>query len=377
MKKIGLAVMLLVSFLLSPFILDADASGDFWVSKSLMPTSRTALGVAVVEGKIYAIGGCNSTHSYLGTAEMYDPDTDTWETKASMPTPRREFAIAVYNNKIYCISGESGADSKGGIYSEVNEVYDPATDTWTTKADIPTPRYGMCANVVDDKIYAMAGAHADVYPGDLCSDLNEVYDPRTDTWTTKNPLPTAVLYAASTAVDNKIYVLGGRAGWLSDGWHDFNQVYDAEKDEWATAASVPVACERAAAGATTGDFASKKIYVMGGSTYGSYTPSNLTQVYDPENNVWSNGTQMPTSQAWFGIAVVNDEVYAIGKANERYTPMGHEQPSPSAAPSQPAQTPEPSAFPLIWSIPVILSVSVFVFGLLVYFEKRQKLQRTD
>ncbi|MBN1245347.1 hypothetical protein JXA31_07110 [Candidatus Bathyarchaeota archaeon] len=376
-----LAITLIVYFSLSPFLIpETKAAEDYWESMFSMPTARNRLGVAVVEGQIYAIGGCNSTSRYLGTNEMYDPATDTWTTKASMPTPRRDFAIAVHKNKIYCISGESSYDPEGlgGIYSEVNEVYDPATDTWETKASIPTPRFGMCANVVDGKIYVIGGGHHSVYPPNVCSDKNEVYDPETDMWSEKTPLPTAVRFAASATVDGKIYILGGQAGLFLGGWHDFNQVYDVKNDVWSTAASVPVGFDAASAGATTGVFAPKRIYVFGGFTESSYTPRNLTQVYDPENNVWSTGASMPNPQARFDVAVVNDELYAIGSANDKYTPAGHETPSsptPSPSPSQePTSTPEPQPepLPLTWMVVFAVSGSVVGVALLVYFKKRKR-----
>jgi N-acetylneuraminic acid mutarotase len=359
----------------------------FWTSMSPIITARIGLGVAVVEGKIYAIGGGNDWISpYLGTNEMYDPATDTWTTKASMPTPRRDFAIAVYKNKIYCIGGESGYDPEGlgGIYTEVNEVYDPATDTWETKAPIPTARYGMCVNVVDGKIYVIGGGHHHVYPANICTGKNEVYDPETDTWTERTPLPTPVLGAASAAMDGKIYVLGGQAGLFLGGWHDFNQVYDVKNDTWSTAAPVPVGFDRAAAGATTGVFAAKRIYVFGGFTEASYTPQNLTQVYDPENNVWGSGAEMLSPHANFGVAVVNDKLYAISGsqvnigppsvANEKYTPADHENPTsptPSPLPSQePTSTIEPFTIALV---AVVSGVAVAVgAGLLFYFKKHKR-----
>lgn len=353
----------------------SQGAGDFWTSMSPIITSRRGLGVAVVEGKIYAIGGGNDWISpYLGTNEMYDPATDTWTTKASMPTPRRGFAIAVYKNKIYCISGESGYDPEGlgGIYTDVNEVYDPATDTWETKASIPTPRYGVCANVVDGKIYVMGGGLHSAYPVNTCSALNEVYDPETDTWTEKTPLPTSVLHSASAAVDGRIYVLGGQAGLFMGGWHDFNMVYDIKNDSWSMAAPIPFGCERSAAGATTGVYASKRIYVFGGFTEASYTPQNLTQVYDPENDVWSSGAEMLSPHANFDVAVVNDELYAISGSqaniappsvtNEKYTPADHESPtSPTPSPS-PSQEPTLPTEPFTIALVAVVSVSAVVVG---------------
>lgn len=376
-----LLIALVASLALSalPF---SEGAGDFWTSMSPIITARRGLGVAAVEGKIYAIGGGNDWISpYLGTNEMYDPATDTWTTKASMPTPRTGFAIAAYGSKIYCIGGEF---TDHGYLTGVNEVYDTATDTWETKASMPTPRDRMVANVVDGKIYVIGGGEASTYPVYVCSSKNEVYDPETDTWTEKTPLPTPVLGAASAAVDDKIYILGGQAGLFLGGWHDFNQVYDVKNDTWSTAAPVPVGFDRAAAGATTGILAPKRIYVFGGFTEASYTPRNLTQVYNPENNVWSSGTEMPTPHANFGVAVVNDELYVISGsqvnigppsvANEKYTPADHENPtSPTPSPS-PSQEPNSTIEPFTIALVAVVSISTVVVGagLLLYRKHRRK-----
>ena len=154
-----LIVTLVVSMFLSTFQFPVvGASEDSWTTKKPMPTARAGLGVAVVNGKIYAIGGVKND-TQLAVNEEYNPATDTWTTKASMPTARSGFAITVYQNKIYCIGGTTG-DS--GI-TEVNEVYDPATDTWSTKTPMPTPRADLCVNVVNSKIYCVGGKKPQIH----------------------------------------------------------------------------------------------------------------------------------------------------------------------------------------------------------------------
>jgi len=82
----------------------------------------------------------------------------------------------------------------------------------------------------------------------------------------------------------------------------------------------------AAAGATTGIMAPKRIYVISGD-YGR----RLNQVYDPERDTWTTGTSMQTSRSGLAVAVVNDKLYAIGgtdgyndsAVNEEYTPIGY------------------------------------------------------
>jgi len=81
---------------------------------------------------------------------------DTWTQKADMPTPRWNHSAAVVNGNIYVIGGVASEPSfLNGKELSVVEEYDPATDTWTRKADMPAPRgYLTKSNpVVDGKIY--------------------------------------------------------------------------------------------------------------------------------------------------------------------------------------------------------------------------------
>jgi N-acetylneuraminic acid mutarotase len=294
------------------------AAGDSWVTKAPMQQARDCR-VAVVNDKIYAIGGYNE--HFLATNEEYDPATDTWTFRAPMPTPRASFGIAVYQNKIYCIGG-----SVDDVTTGANEVYEPATDIWETKAPMPTPRHGLQANVVKGKIYLIGGS---------VPTLNEVYDPTTDSWTTKVTMPTGASYYASAVVDNKIYVING----------NLNQIYDAENDIWSTGAPPPLPTVFPSAGATTGVFAPERIYVFGADsdlTFWQLTLRNFTaQSYDPKTDTWTVCASVPTPRIESSVAVVNDKLYMIGGVtrekpvegffpstppsamNEEYSPFGY------------------------------------------------------
>ena len=309
------------------------AARDSWTTKEPMLTARAGLGVAVLNGKIYAIGGLNND-TQLGVTEEYNPITDTWTTKSPMPTPRSGFAIVVYQNRIYCIGGTTGdSDNFVSGFTGVNEVYDPAADKWDTKVPMPTPRADLCANVVNGKIYCIGGKKywgVDPFYQEL--NTTEVYDPARNIWTTKSPMPIPVLGAASAVLDGKIYVIGG-SRHFQVGWDlatvASNQVYDPENDAWSTRRSLPTAESYAAAEATSGVTAPKKIYVVGGSNQTNY--SSVTYAYDSKGNVWTTGASMPTPRVYLALAVVDEVLYAIGgfdgenwlKVTEQYMPLGY------------------------------------------------------
>jgi N-acetylneuraminic acid mutarotase len=309
-----------------PALASANVATDSWASKTSMQVARGGLGVAVVKGKIYAIGGSTEsgkwpvTNEFVSTNEEYDPETDTWTYKKPMPTPRYCFGIAVYENKIYCIGGRTDDGVTGA-----NEVYNPETDTWETKEPMPTVRVGLEANVVNGKIYLIGGSQ----------NVNEVYDLETDSWTTRESMPTRVSMYASAVVGSKIYVMGGFAG-APIFWSNLNQIYDTETDSWSLGTPAPSSVTDGAGGATTGVNAPKRIYILGVSSYnGLGAPPIFNQVYDPKNDSWT-AAATPVNRLNFDVAVINDTLYAIGghihdvlgfigpsALNEHYTPIGY------------------------------------------------------
>jgi hypothetical protein len=149
---------------------------------------------------------------------------------------------------------------------------------------------------------------------------HDIYEVATDTWTTGKIMPFS-LSGASVAFDGKIYVIVGNK----------TQIYDPDSDSWSLGVSSPISVGMAAVCATTGVVAPKRIYVFGGST-GFVEETNVTQVYDLETDTWTLGASMPTTRAAAAAAVVNDLMYVIGggfgwgmttDANEQYTPFGY------------------------------------------------------
>lgn len=349
-----LALLLVIVLAVPCFVLFQPVSAGFansWVEKASMHVARSGLGVAVVDGKIYAIGGTTysgggedrygqlpSTGGVVGTNEMYDPKTDTWVFKTSMPTPRAEFAIAVFGYKIYCIGGSGG----------VNEVFNTKTDTWENRTAMPTARWALQANVVNDKIYLIGGFNFDdsAFGGSQTS-LNEVYDPVSDSWITGMPMPDATADYSSAVVGNRIYVIGGLSSIPRS---NINQIYDPSTDSWSKGTLSPSGIRYCASGATTGVNASKRIYVFG-PTMNLWTGESAAsvRVYDPTTGGWTTGANMSFRRFDFAVAVVNDSLYAIGgynhfptvnglpysssiekyATNEQYLPFAYGTPDPS------------------------------------------------
>jgi N-acetylneuraminic acid mutarotase len=270
-----------------------------------MPTGRWELSTCVVDGKIYAIGGAGPVYQALRSVEVYDPATDTWTTKSEMPTARQGLSTSVVNGKIYAIGG--GASSSA-LYTSVEvfstvEEYDPAIDTWTTKSEMPTKRVCHHASVVDGRIYIIGGSDASTDDDRSHVRTVEVYDPATDTWTQKGDMPASRAAGFSSVVDGKIYVIGGYGG------PQRIDEYDPSTDTWTVKSEMPTARRSLSTSALDG-----KIYAIGG--YAPDAPGHAgvatVEVYDPATDTWKTAPDMPTGRFGPRTSVVGGKIYVIG-----------------------------------------------------------------
>lgn len=389
-------------------------NGDTWTTKASMNTARSQLGVAAVNGKIYAIGGCTAEGFIPNTAgnhfkaegwitnknEEYDPAVDKWTTKTAMPTARYNFAIAACQGKIYCIGGVT--DWYVGSYTNyttANEVYDPTTNKWETKTTAPQEEIGQ-ANVIEDKIY-LVGAGAN-------ETLTQAYDPATDTWTNKTPLPEKVPFQVSTVIDDKIYVIGFCVTIGFENVYSKNYVYNPASDNWSNCTGIPNDAFSGkgvpwrgnwwsiGAGATTGELASKRIYVL----FMQYVNSDPlpTMVYNPFSENWTMAAEEPVNRQNFAVTVLNDKVYVIGgetltypypddnfftveasSANMEYTPFGYGTPEPEPE-SEPTPTSTTIGTPTENAVPenpltiiaAASAVSVALTGIGLFYHSKKK-----
>src|SRR5207248_8663608 len=106
----------------------------------------------------------------LGATEAYDPASGTWSDRAALPTPRSGIAAAALGDRIYVVGGEQPS----GTFAEV-EAYRPGDDTWASAPYLPTPRHGLAAVAgPDGALYVLAGGPT---PGGSASAANERFSP--------------------------------------------------------------------------------------------------------------------------------------------------------------------------------------------------------
>jgi RNA polymerase sigma factor (sigma-70 family) len=280
------------SFLMAP-----SAKEGTWTQKGDMPNPRTATCSAVVNGKIYVIGGGIIAGQGQSIVEEYDPIKDTWIRKTDMPTPRFLSAAAVVNDKIYVIGGGQSLVT----YLNTLEEYDPVTDKWTTKSDMPTQRGMLDAEAVNGKIYAIGGYSANNTFG---IGIVEEYDPKLDTWTKKANM-NVPRYALSTSIINgRIYAIGGSQG------PSFSTVelYDPAVDKWEIKNNMPSIREYLSTAVVDG-----KIYAFGGIQDGLVLNGmDTVEMYDPETDTWTIKPKMPEPNLAFSCESVNQRIYIIG-----------------------------------------------------------------
>ncbi len=264
-----------------------DPSLNTWTQTPPMSAERSYGHVAAVlpNGKVLLVGGFNgATFQLLTSTDLYDPATNTWSSAGSLPAGRwYPTATLLLSGRVLIAGGWNGADSNPFLSS--SELFDPAANVWTSTASMSTGRTAHTATPLQGgKVLVVGGYHASGSSSPAYLDAAEIYDPSTNTWASAAAIPGARAYHTATLLQNgKVLVAGGQNG--STSYLGSVYIYDPVSNTWTAAAQLP--SRRSQHSATL--LASGRVLVVGGNR-ASWT------VYDPITSTWSSEASMPSAR---------------------------------------------------------------------------------
>lgn len=284
-----------------------------WSVKTPLNRPRAGAAVTALNGKLYVASGTNQSGT-TNELDEYDPATGKWTSKAPIPTARTAAGAAGINGKLYVFGGcAHNADCRIGT-TNVLEVYDPASNSWSVKSPMPTARSLMASAVIGEKLYVAGGRG----PCPPCTgyDKLEIYDPVTDTWdTTKAPLPTAYSSPGGAALDGKFHVVGGV---LTASEELVNPqrlaIYDPATDKWSLKAALGIPRNSLGLGAIHG-----RLYAIGGVT--AIGSSSAVEAYDPASDQWIPKTPLPAPRVLLQPVAIDGIVYVVGSGDSQNEPL--------------------------------------------------------
>ena len=240
---------------------------------------------------VYVIGGRSASGGSLTKVMAYDVSTNKWSLKAPLPVPRFSTnGAAVINGKIFISGGRE--TSKNWSYnppSSQSYMYDPGTDTWTRKQNMPDGGDDGFTGLIGGKLYVLSRCYEPPPSTNWFSDCDPPranffrYNRMKDRWTTlPSPANTYTTGGAAGVIGGKFYLAGGTS----------LEVYDPATNRWATRRPPP----RFLGFSPTGTTADGKLYVFGGREPGG-VESRTTRIYDPATDSWTTGEPMPNPRS--------------------------------------------------------------------------------
>jgi N-acetylneuraminic acid mutarotase len=296
-------------------------ASDSWIKRAHMPGVRAYLAAATVanaagQSIVYAIGGsnfqgciqCSGIRAPVNTVTGYNVATNTWASRRPLPVPLTySNGAGVINGKIYITGGYTRIDplplSTSALY-----MYDPLTNTWSRKHDMPevrskytnevgNPGVGGVTGVIGGRLYVVTSCMTHLSYGDVegcifapSAALFFRYNPVTDRWTTlPTPFPggSQSPYAGGV-IGGKFYVMHG---WQR-GYTQLS-VYDPATNKWTPKTPLGMGRPGAATAVLGG-----KLYVIGGDRYDNGVETvDITIVYDPVTDTWTRRASLPNARA--------------------------------------------------------------------------------
>jgi N-acetylneuraminic acid mutarotase len=268
-------------------------TANTWTSRARIPQPLNHVNAAVVDGKIYLLGGLaesggpeNRAWRAIAECWMYDPSSDTWSELPSVPAgqERGSAAVGVFESNIYLAGGVTALELYGNQTQatvSVVSVFDTVAQKWL---DVPEPAKFMSegrdhagAAVVGGKMYVLGGRERG--PGNVKDTvfILNLGDIEAGWEVDAARMPTARGGVAAGVVGKMIYTFGGEGNpAVESGVFAQVEAYDTVKDKWYRAGSMRVPRHGTYAVGVGG-----RVYVPGGGIVQGGGPVSNFDVFMP------------------------------------------------------------------------------------------------
>lgn len=256
-------------------------SAQTWMQRTGMPADgrHRATGMSIGNHGYLGMGHVNGNSAVINYSDWweYDPASDSWTQRANFPTVNYGAIFFSAGNKGYCGGGAFLADE---FYA-----YDPLTNAWTAIADCPILPTDMPAFSVNGKGYILSG------------NLIYEYNPANDTWTAMQNAPVSFgIWCSAFSI--------GSSGYVRSGTNFYE--FKPSQNQWIARAPCPGISSNGAAGVRHND----KGYIVSGYV-GSL--SNVTEEvweFSPATNTWTRVPDFPGISRRFSVAfTINNTAY--------------------------------------------------------------------
>jgi len=228
-----------------------DPAAGRWAPRPALPEGLERFAMAEASGRLYVAGGysADSGAEPIAAVWSYDPQANIWRSEPEMPGAKASFAMLSHDGLIYAFGGEDGAPglfvhdpetlewsalpapaainrrgaaavksdglfwliggARDGQVTARVDIYDPAAAEWRVGPDLPEPRAGHAAAVLDGSIHVFGGRSADMR---RTVQVHWVLEPGEQTWAEGPAMPSPRTEAAAAALDGEVWLIGGGAG---------------------------------------------------------------------------------------------------------------------------------------------------------------------
>ncbi|XP_011373627.1 kelch-like protein 18 isoform X1 [Pteropus medius] len=260
-----------------------DPIANRWEKCHPMTTARSRVGVAVVNGLLYAIGGYDG-QLRLSTVEVYNPETDTWTRVGSMNSKRSAMGTVVLDGQIYVCGGYDGNSSLNSV-----ETYSPETDKWTVVTPMSSNRSAAGVTVFEGRIHVSGG-----HDGLQIFNSVEHYNHHTATWHPAAGMLNKRCRHGAASLGSKMFVCGGYDG---SGFLSIAEMYSSVADQWCLIVPMHTRRSRVSLVASCG-----RLYAVGG--YDGQSNLSSVEMYDPETDRWTFMAPMACHEGGVGVGCI-------------------------------------------------------------------------